>query len=37
MRLDEVRSAHIIDEKSEAPHHGYKRGDPAMERIRCQL
>jgi hypothetical protein len=37
MRLDEARSAHVIDEPSEAPRRGYKRNDSAMDRIRCQL
>lgn len=36
-RLDEALSAHVIDEKSEAPRRGYKRGDKAMSRIYCQL
>ncbi|MBB4142729.1 hypothetical protein GGQ72_001228 [Rhizobium rhizoryzae] len=37
MRIDEAFSAHITDEKSEAARHGYKRGDPAMQWIRCQI
>lgn len=37
MRLDEARSAHVIDEPSQAPRSGYKRDDTAMERIRCQV
>jgi hypothetical protein len=37
MRLDEALSALVIDEKSEAPRTGYKRGDKAMKVIRCQL
>jgi hypothetical protein len=30
MRLDKCSGAQILDEKSEAPRKGYKRGDPAM-------
>lgn len=37
MRLNEAFSAHITDEKSKAPRNGYKRGDPAMQWIRCQV
>lgn len=37
LRLDEAFSTHITDEKSEAPRRGYKRGDPVMQRIRCQV
>ncbi|NIA70345.1 hypothetical protein HBA54_17195 [Pelagibius litoralis] len=37
MRLDETFSAHLTEEASHAPRHGYKRGDKAMESIRCQL
>lgn len=37
MRADETFSAHIIDEPSQAPRTGYKRGDSAMERIVCQI
>ena len=36
MRLDEAFTAHMIDEKSDAPRTGYKRGDPAMQTIVCQ-
>jgi hypothetical protein len=37
LRLDEAFSAHVIDEKSEAPRRGYVRGDKAMLVIRCQI
>ena len=37
LRLDEAFSAHVIDEKSEAPRRGYKRGDKAMSFIDCQI
>ncbi|WP_417711345.1 hypothetical protein [Roseibium aggregatum] len=37
LRLDEAFGAHVIDEKSEAPRRGYKRGDKAMRRICCQV
>jgi hypothetical protein len=37
MRLDETFSAHVIDEKSNAPRHGYKRGDRDMKIITAQL
>lgn len=36
-RLNEISSAKILDEKSEAPRVGYKRGDPAIQRIVCQV
>lgn len=36
-RLDEALAAHVINEKSEAPRHGYKRGDKAMAFIQCQI
>ena len=36
-RLDEAFSAHLTDEKSEAPRRGYKRGDKAMRFIDCQV
>lgn len=37
MRAEETFSAHIIDEPSQAPRRGYKRGDSAMARILCQI
>jgi hypothetical protein len=37
LRLDETRGVGLIDEPSEAPRHGYKRGDSAMARITCQI
>jgi hypothetical protein len=37
MRLDEGFSAHMIDEKSNAPRPDYKRGDAAMQTIVCQV
>lgn len=37
LRLDEASSADVINEKSEAPRPGYKRGDPAMSRISFQV
>lgn len=37
LRLDEAIAAHVINEKSEAPRHGYKRGDKAMAFIDCQI
>ena len=36
-RLDEAFSAHVTNEKSEAPRPGYKRGDKALTFIRCQV
>lgn len=36
-RLDEAFSAHVIDEKSEAPRDRYKRGDKAMQWITCEV
>jgi hypothetical protein len=37
MRLDDVRSGHITEFPSGAPRDGYRRGDPAMSDIICQL
>lgn len=37
LRLDETFSAHIINEKSEAPRRGYKRGDKVMRIIQGQI
>lgn len=37
LRLDEAFAAQMIDEKSEAPRIGYKRGDNPMRFIDCQL
>ena len=37
LRLDEIASFKILDEKSEAPRPGYRKGDPAIQRIVCQL
>ena len=37
LRLDEVSSANILDEVSEAPRSGYTRADKAMSSINCQL
>ena len=37
LRLDEVASAKVLDEASNAPRPGYKRGDPAIHRIVCQV
>ena len=37
MRLDEASAAHVTDEPSEAPRRGYKRGDPLLERIICEV
>jgi hypothetical protein len=36
-RLDDVSSSKIIDEVSEAPRRGYRRGDPAIHRIVAEL
>lgn len=36
MRLDEALSAAIINEPSQAPRHGYARGDKGMASISCQ-
>jgi hypothetical protein len=36
-RLDEITSANLLEEASEAPRPGYHAGDPAMIRIVCQL
>ncbi len=37
MRLDESYSTHLTSEPSQAPRHGYRRGDRDMARIVCQL
>lgn len=37
LRLDEASGAVVTDQKSLAPRSGYKRGDPAMTQITCQL
>ena len=37
MRLDEASASRVLDEASEAPRRGYKRGDAAMSRIACEL
>jgi len=37
MRLDKTWRYSITDERSEAPRIGYKRGDPAIAVIRCQI
>jgi hypothetical protein len=37
MRLDEAISAHVTNENSDAPRGGYKRGDSAMQFIRCEI
>ena len=37
MRLDEAAGAAVLDEPSQAPRRGYKRGDPAIERIVYEL
>lgn len=37
MSLAEARSAVISDEQSDAPRKGYKRGDPALARIICEI
>ena len=37
MRLDEALAATVIDEKSEAPRTGYKRGAKIFSFIHCQI
>jgi hypothetical protein len=37
MRLTEAAGAAMSGEASQAPRTGYKRGDPAMARIICEL
>jgi hypothetical protein len=34
---DKSFSAHMLDEKSDAPRRGYKRNDPTFKTIFCQL
>lgn len=35
--LDEVRDVQVLEEKSEAPRQGYRRGDSSVDRIVCEL
>jgi hypothetical protein len=37
LRLDEATGAFLTKMKSQAPRYGYKRKDPIMERIVCQI
>jgi|SRR6185437_11139893 len=37
LRLDEITSAKLWDEKSEAPRPGYRKGDPAISKIVCEV
>ena len=37
LRLDEARGGGLLDQASQAPRRGYKRGDSAMVRIDCQV
>jgi len=37
LRLDKTWGYGLTDEGSQAPRRGYKRGDPAIEVIRCQV
>jgi hypothetical protein len=37
MRLDEATAVSISDVPSEAPRKGFKTGDPAIERIVCEV
>jgi hypothetical protein len=37
MKLSEVEAAAVIEEVSEAPRHGYRKGDRRMTRIICEL
>ena len=37
LRLDEITSSEILDEKSEAPRRGYRKGDPAITKLVCEL
>ena len=37
MRLDEAAGAEITQDPSSAPRRWYKRGDPAIDRILCEL
>jgi len=37
MRLDEIWSATILAEKSDAPRRGYNPVDPALERVTCKI
>jgi hypothetical protein len=37
LRIDEVESSIFLDERSEAPRPGYRKGDPAMATIVCEV
>ncbi|CEG06921.1 hypothetical protein BN961_00300 [Afipia felis] len=36
-QLDEVRDVKVLDIKSHAPRPGYRRGDPSIDRIVCEI
>jgi hypothetical protein len=36
-RLDEISSVEFLEEKSKAPRNGYKRGDPAIDKLVCEI
>ena len=37
MRLDDASTAAVSEERSEAPRNGYRRGDPSIARMICEL
>ena len=37
LRMDEAAELKISEDASEAPREGYKKGDPAMTRIFCEV
>lgn len=37
LRLDEAHGGQMLEERSQAPRHGYRRNDAAMASIACQV
>lgn len=37
LRLDEITSSTMLGDKSDAPRPGYRKGDPAIKNILCEI
>lgn len=37
LRLDEITSSKMLDERAEAPRLGYRKGDPAITKLVCEI